>query len=256
MSRSNDIRVADVLPKGWQHYIDDRHPRLGLGFDVATTLKKAGGGKGKSRTTVSNPSAICLDQLVGHHCVTRLMIRFRTNDPAVAIAILEAIIDGIPHGLHVGKLCVDASNERFFAANLRTHFAGKVVVVPVISGEGTEYKGLPMNFKQYLGSQLVDLFDDGYAPIPEADWLCADMRLVKKVGDTFDTELDEHGNHGDTFDAKKLAVHAIKSRGGPAEAAAAPTGTGMSAGNSQPPRKLLNPYASRFRQRGGARRAI
>ncbi|WP_414664864.1 hypothetical protein [Horticoccus sp. 23ND18S-11] len=254
MKRTNDIRVADVLPKGWQHYIDERYPRLGLGFDVATTLKKPGGGKGKSRATVSNPSAICLDQQVGFQSITRLMLRFRTNDPAIATALLEAIINGIPHGLRVGKLCVDASNERFFAANLRKHFAGKVVVVPVINSENTEYRGLKMNHKQYLGSQLVDHFDDGYCPIPEADWLCADMRLVKKIGDTFDAEVDENGNHGDTFDAKKLALHALVSKGGPAEARASPVGT--YGGGSHASRKVLNPFANRFEKRGGSRRAM
>jgi hypothetical protein len=254
MKRSDGIFVSDVLPKGWQHYIDERYPKLGIGFDVATTLKKPGGGKGKTRSTVSNPSAICLDQKVGHHCITRLMLRFRTNDPAVATAVVEAILDGIPNGLRVGKLCIDASNERFFAVNLKRHLAGRVVVVPVVSSEGTEYGALKMNYKQYLGSQLVDYFDDGYCPIPEADWLLNDMRLVKKIGDSFDTEVDENGNHGDTFDAKKLALHAVLSRGGPAEAAAASTGSMGRA--AAPARKLLNQFASKFENRRGTRRAI
>lgn len=254
MTRIRDIHVSEVLPKGWQHHIDDRYPRLGLGFDVATTLKKPGGGKGGKKATVSNPSAICLDQQVGHHFVTRLMVRFRTNDPAVAIALLDEIVGGIAHGLRIGKMCIDASNEKFFAAAVRSHFAGRVVVVPVVSSEGTEYRGLKMNFKQYLGGQLVDHFDDGYCAIPEADWVSSDMRLVKKIGDTFDNELDEHGNHGDTFDAKKLAVHALVLKGGPAEIAAA--GTGSFARTPAPARKLLNPYAHKFTPRAGVRRAI
>ncbi|MBI4623702.1 MAG: hypothetical protein HY736_10870 [Verrucomicrobia bacterium] len=251
----DSIPVSDVLPKGWQHYIDGQYPRLGMGFDVATTLKVAGGGRGKTKSTVSNPSAICLDQLVGHDCVTRLLVRFRTNDPAVAIALLDAIVNGLPAGLRVGKLCIDATNEKFFAATVKSHFAGRVVVVPVVNSVSTEYRGLKMNFKQYLGGQLVDYFDDGYCPIPEADWLCNDMRLVKKIGDTFDSEVDEHGNHGDTFDAKKLALHALLKGGGPAEAAAAQMSAGMYTGYPRPERRLLNPFASKFRRRG-IRRAI
>lgn len=256
MKRPDGIKVPDVLPKGWQHYIDPRFPKLGIGFDVATTLKQPGGGKGKGKNTVSNPSAICLDQLVGHFSITRLMLRFRTNDPDVAFAIIDLILAGIPDGLRVGRLCIDATNERFFAVNLKKYLAGRVVVVPVVASEGTEYGGLKMNFKQYLGSQLVDYFDDGYCPIPEADWLCNDMRLVKKIGDTFDSEVDEHGNHGDTFDAKKLALHAlVRSKAvGPADAVAA--GTGAMGTAIKPPRKVLNPYASKFEIRAGTRRAI
>jgi hypothetical protein len=170
--------------------------------------------------------------------------------------LLDEIVRGIPHGLRIGRMCIDASNEKFFAVAVKDHFAGRVVVTPVVSSEGTEYRGLKMNFKQYLGSQLVDQFDDGYCAIPEADWVCNDMRLVKKVGDTFDNEVDEHGNHGDTFDAKKLAVHALVSKGGPAEAAAAQISAGMSTRYPRPARKVLNPFANRFGRPGRPRLAI
>lgn len=241
MSRTNGLRVADILPKDWARFIDPHFPRLGIGFDVATSLRVAGGKK----KTVSNPSAICLDQLVGNSSITRLMLRFRTNDPAIATAIIDFILAGVPEGLRVGKLCIDASNERFFAVNLKSHLAGRVTVVPVIASEGTHYGEVPMNFKQYLGSQLVDYFDDGYAPIPEVEWLRKDMRLVKKVGDTFDTDVDEEGNHGDTFDAKKLALHALVSKGGPAQASAAKVGT-FGGPTGGPTRRLLNPFAAKF----------
>jgi hypothetical protein len=250
MKRSDGIRVANLFPSDWANFIDPNFPRLGMGFDVATSLKVAGGG---GKKTVSNPSAICLDQQIGLQCITRLILRFRTNDPAVAIAIIDVILAGIPEGMRVGKLCIDASNERFFAVNVKSHLAGRVTVIPVISGEKTTYGSVPMNFKQYLGSQLVDMLEDGYSPLPEAEWLRKDMRLVKKVGDTFDTELDEDGNHGDTFDAKKLAVHALVGKGGPAQASGAKVGTyGGRAGAGT--RKFRNPYASKFESK--PRRAI
>lgn len=252
MSRATGIRVADVLPKGWQHHLS-AHPRLGLGFDVATTLK-AGGGKGK-RSTVSNPSAICLTQQVGNDYIARLMLRFRTNDPAVAIALLEAVLAGVrARDLRIRRLCIDATNERFFAMNVKSHFAGRMVVDPVVASEGTEYLGLKMKFKQYLGSLLVDHIDDGYWQCPEDEWLRNDLRSVKKIGDTFDAEVDENGNHGDCFDAAKLALHALVRGGGPATASAA--GTGSMGAAAKPERKVLNPFARKFASGGGTRRAI
>lgn len=243
------VKVSDILPRGWVNYLDPAFPKLGLGFDVATTLKA----KGK-RAAKTNPSVLWLTQQVGLQYIARLILRFRTNDPKIATALIEQILIGVTsRGLRIRKLCVDATNERFFAANLKTHFSGRLVVEPVVSSEGTIYLGQSMKMKAYLGNLLVEQFEDGYVSMPEADWLQADMRLAKKVGETFDNELDENGNHGDTFDGAKLSLHALVSKGGPAEARAASTGSYGAAG--KPQRKVLNPFAHRY-GRNRTRRAI
>lgn len=252
MKVARTISIADAVPRTFADLIDPKYPRLGLGFDVATTLRKKGKGGNKS-----NPSAICLLQEIGLMYHVRLLLRFRTNDPKVAIAIIERILEIIAElraGMRVRRLCVDATNERFFAANLKTHFSGKLPVVPVVGSEGREYKGQKMTMKAYLGNLLVDHVEDGYLALPEEEFVQKDFRLVKRVAESFDAEIDEDGNHGDTFDGTKLALFALHEGGGPAEASAAAVGS--YAGGKPQTRKLFNKFAHRFGPRGGHRRPI
>jgi hypothetical protein len=49
------------------------------------------------------------------------------------------------------------------------------------------------------------------------------MRLVKRVRGGFNNDVDSAGNHGDTFDAFKLSMHALHCDAGPVEATAVDT---------------------------------
>ena len=254
MSVDRTISVRSAINRAWAGLLDPDAIRIGMGFDVATTLKKKGKGGNQS-----NPSAICVLQQVGLMFLSRLFVRFRTNDPKIAAAIIEAILADIAAArplLRVRKLCVDATNERFFAANLKSEFAGRLIVEPVVGSEGMEYRGLKMTMKAYLGNQLVDHVEDGYFAMPELAWLQSDFRLVKRVAESFDAEIDEHGNHGDCFDAAKLALHALVHGGGPAEARAAAVGSYAKAPGTQPGRKLFNQFAHLHRRGGGIRRPV
>jgi hypothetical protein len=95
----------------------------------------------------------------------------------------------------------------------------------------------------------VNTAEDGRLLLPAESWLEKDLRSVKRAGGSFECEVDEDGNHGDTFDAIKLALHALTSGGGPAEAQAAPVGSYRTRGG--PGRPLKNPYANLHERKPG-----
>jgi len=55
----------------------------------------------------------------------------------------------------VRRLCIDATNERFFATDLRTEFAAKVPGRTHHHLKKTTYRGEEMLMKAYLGNLLV-----------------------------------------------------------------------------------------------------
>jgi hypothetical protein len=235
------IPVANILPPGWLDYFDRDSPRIGIGLDPATTTKKT-----------SNPSGITVTQQVGLMYFARLILRFKTDDPDITEALLRLILDGLrSRGLSARRLCIAATNERFFAAAMRKKFAGKVPVELVIESEKTSYLGEEMLFKAYLGNLFVSTIDDGYLPLPPSEWVKNDVRLVVRERGTFDADLGEDGGHGDTFVSTGLSLHALKTKGGPAEAAAVRRGTFGLAGTNAAARKLNNPHAHRYGRQPG-----
>lgn len=81
--------------------------------------------------------------------------------------------------------------------------------------------------------------------LPQAEWLRADLRRVKREKGGFVCEVDEQGNHGDCFNAIEQAFHGVMGAGGPAAAVAARVGSaGPSAPGSRP--DIRNPFAHFF----------
>jgi phage FluMu gp28-like protein len=208
------MKVAKALPAGWASFISPDHPRIGIGFDVGTTTKQK-----------SNPSVLALTQEVGMTYFVRLLVCWKTKDPAIARALLNLILDGIPHGLRARRLCIDATSERYFAADLRRDFSSRIPVDLIVASEATEYMGEKMIFKQYLGNLLVNTIEDGYVALPKENWVQKDFRSVIRDRGTFEAEVDEDGRHGDCFDAVKLSLHALIMPGGQVNASAAQVGT-------------------------------
>ena len=204
---------SQALPAGWPDLFAPDAPRVGLGLDLGTTAK------GKS-----NPSALVCVQQVGSFYYARLVARWKTAAPAVTRAMLRHVIQGLPHGYRPRRLCIDATSERFFAADLRREFAPLVRVVLVINSEATEYRGERMIFKVYLGNLLVNTFEDGRLALPADRWVHDDIRQVVRDRGTFDAPVAEDGAHADVFAALQLALHALVAKGGPVEA------SGMSRG--------------------------
>jgi len=66
-----------------------------------------------------------------------------------------------------------------------------------------------MNWKEYLGNQLISRLDDNNLTLPPDDYTRMDYRLVMKDRGKFVCEPNEQGMHGDCFDADKLAGHAL-----------------------------------------------
>jgi hypothetical protein len=62
-------------------------------------------------------------------------------------------------------------------------------------------------------SQYVDILDDNSLTLPPQAYVRMDHRLVKKEKGKFVCVASPEGWHGDTFDANKLAIHALKGIG-------------------------------------------
>lgn len=196
---------------------------VGLGLDVATTEKET-----------SNPSALSIMERTGNVFPIRLMLVWKTADPDRAELILTAVLDVIAERIEGGKarrLCIDATNERYFAQALRKRLGRRVVVELVISSETIELPGEPepVTMKAYLGNEFAAHIEDGKVPLPPERYIKEDFRLVKKAKGSFDCDLGSNGEHGDTFDAGKLSLRALKSTaGGILSIAGMTIGTGRS----------------------------
>ncbi|MGA2662468.1 MAG: hypothetical protein ABSH34_33730 [Verrucomicrobiota bacterium] len=114
--------------------------------------------------------------------------------------------------LHAPRaLAIDATSERYFAEDLRKQFAPLLPVLLVVASESLHKPGLdkPTNWKEFLGDQYLALLHDNRLTLPPDDYVRADHRLVLKDRGRFVCEPDSLGRHGDTFDAAKLALHAL-----------------------------------------------
>lgn len=239
------VNVVGVLPAGWLAALNSAFPICGLGLDVGTTTNEK-----------SNPCVLSICQKIGHEKAWPLVVRWKSKDPAVAEAIIRAVISGLQSiGLRARSLCIDATNERYFAVGLRSKLSGLIPVELIVSSENTEYDGQKMLWKAYLGNLLTNEIEDGYGALPNCPWIKTDMRLVTKEKGTFQAEIGEDGGHGDVFDSCKLSLHAVVSKGGPARAEAAPTGS-LGAGRVPVRKGVLNPFASKFASMRPQRRAI
>ncbi|MCX6997549.1 MAG: hypothetical protein NTV49_10795 [Kiritimatiellaeota bacterium] len=206
------MKVSEILPRGWVDLLDAGFPKLGIGFDVATTTKKK-----------SNPSAIALVQQVERMVFARLVVRWKSKDPAIAAALFGAILDGVA-GKFAVRAAIDATSEKFFAVDFRRKFAGRCSVRLVVASEGLEYRGEKMIYKAYTGNLLCNQIEDSLLALPAEAFIRNDFRLVVRDRGTFDAEVDENGGHGDVFDAVKLGLLCLLSKGGPVQAAAAGNG--------------------------------
>lgn len=232
------IHINDVFPKGWRGYFAPTG-RVGIGMDLGTTTKAK-----------SNPSALAITQEVGLDFIVRLALRWKTSNPEVSFQILQQALE-LPHGLAVRKVCIDASNERFFAADIKSKLAGRVTVEPVINSESITYLGQKMLVKSYLGNLFINTIDDGHLWLPSEAWLEKDIRSVKSEKGTFSADVDEEGNHADVFDGIKLSLHALVTKGGPVQAN--PTQVGTFGGQKPQSGHWKNPYANKHEKRGGLR---
>jgi hypothetical protein len=229
MPKFKALSLAEAWPDEWKYLIQDRE-QIAIGVDPATTTKK-----------LSNPTSIVVTGKIGNDYFVRAAIRFKTDDPAVTRAMLSRALD-LPPGRRVRRIVVLATSERFFATDLRSHFAGKAPVELVIESEKVSYMGEEMTYKLYLGNLVVNMFNDAHLFVPNAVWLRNDLRQPE--GATFMADPDENGNHADAFCALGAALHGLTGAGGPVQATAVPLSKIGSPLRLR--RNLKNPYAERF----------
>lgn len=177
----------------------------GLGYDIATTTNKK-----------SNPSSITLTQRRGQERWARLIVRWKTANPALSENIILGVIEAV-------KICfgtltgvgIDASNERYFATRLKS-LINSVPVHLIVSGEMVETgdPSAPLSRqKERLGNMLVNAGNDRLLALPPDGWIKTDFMLTKKEKGLFVGELDPAGNHSDTFDSTKLSLLPLEAGG-------------------------------------------
>ena len=191
---------------------------VGLGLDIATTEKGT-----------SNPTAMAVVERIGTDFNVPLIVAWKTRDPQLARLRVRAVVDAVKTRERGGRgrlLCIDATSERYWAADLRKALVTEIPVECVVSSETIEQPGSePMTIKQYLGGLLVGAMDDNRVTLPPERYVREDFRLVKRDRGTFQTEISPDGKHGDTFDAVKLGIKALIGRAGFAYQAVSNPGT-------------------------------
>jgi hypothetical protein len=179
---------------------------VGVGHDVATTEKG-----------VSNPSCLCVMEQHGAEFVERLSLIWKTCDPDVARRRIRKVLDVIAarkEGGRARRMCIDATNERYYCTDLRKQLSGVVPVELVIASETTEQPGgESITMKALLGNEYVAVLEDNKLSLPPQRYVKVDHRLVKRERGTFVCEAGPNGEHGDTFDGGKLALRALKGGG-------------------------------------------
>jgi len=181
---------------------------VGLGWDLATTTK-----------ATSNPSAFVFAEGDGVDVGIPAILIWKTADPDVALDRCRRLIECVARraaGGRARRLCVDGTNERYFAQRIRKEMGGLLPVELVVASETVELPGQPepITRKQHLGGILVADLDDNHLTLPPERYVRDDFRLVKKEKGQFVCEPDGDGKHGDTFDATKLARYALLSQAG------------------------------------------
>lgn len=177
---------------------------VGLGWDLATTEKGS-----------SNPSAFAvMEQASVHDYVVRLVVTWKTKDEEIAKGRAKLLVQAVERRQAGGRakaLHIDSTNERLFSSHIRRSFRALLPVTCVVGSESVKKAGFdPMTTKQYLGSILVAELDENHLSLPPEPYIKDDFRLVYMNRGQFQCDPDSQGRHGDTFDAVKLALNALR----------------------------------------------
>ena len=196
--------------------------KIGLGVDWATTEK-----------AVSNPTSVAVVEREGSAFIIRAVFVWKTNDPDIAEERLVKIVRTVnerKEGGRARRLCQDFTSEKYFGKHIKKILGGLVPVENVVGSETIEMPGgEKITMKQFTGSQYVAELEDNHLTLPPERYLREDHRLPKREKGNFVCEADAQGRHGDTFDACKLAIHALIAKG---DATAIPASVGQYEGST------------------------
>ena len=198
----------------FQHAINRLHASLGtgavgIGFDVATTTAE-----------ISNPSSVTVREKIGNDRFDRLKLVWKERKPQVARDRLRRIIEVLRHRAQGGparRLCVDASNERYFAEETKDALSPMITVDLVVAGQAVDpsppgYSDCDgrVTYKTWLGDLEAANVNEGWLALPSDEYIRTDYRMILKDGGRFFCVPDARtGAHGDTFDSGKLAELAL-----------------------------------------------
>ena len=189
-----------AIPSSWADLLTD--DPLAIGYDVATT------DKGRS-----NPSGITVMQQVGKLNISRLVVTWKTAEPEVARQIITAILDDIEaRRLKPRRLVIDASSEKYFAADMRSFIKARCAVELVSGNQKLKFRTEEMDAKTLLGNMYASALEDGFILLPAGAWVELDLRLVRREAGRFTTELGPGGEHGEIFDSGKQAYWGLQNR--------------------------------------------
>ena len=214
-----------AIDPSWAALLDPAQP-AGIGYDIAT-----------SEAGAANPSAAAVLQPCGGRYVARLIVAWKSAEPAVAWGIFSAILDDMDAARVMRRrMQIDASNEVFHARQTKGKFSGRCPVRLVKGAQKMKYRGEDIDAKTLLGNLFVNALEDGIILLPGDDFVSQDFRLVQREGGRFVTLLGPGGQHGDTFDACKHAYFSLLAPGGDASGIrAVPVGSfGMPAAKDAP----------------------
>jgi hypothetical protein len=179
--------------------------KVGIGFDVATTTGET-----------SNPSSVTVTEQRGLERTQRLVVLWKEKKPQIARERLKEIVRAVAErrqGGRASRMCIDASNERYFAEQTRDELSSVIPVQLIINSESVE--PLPsgyeeaINYKTYLGDLYATAVNDNRYALPSAEYIKQDHRLPVKNAGRFECDAQPDGKHGDTFDSGKLAEYAL-----------------------------------------------
>lgn len=178
---------------------------VGIGYDPATTTK-----------ATSNPSGVTISEMTGGTRAQRLVMCWKEKEPSVVIERMRQICETIrrrPCANPAQRLCIAATNERYFAKMLADALGALVPVELIIESEGIDAPGYdkPTNLKTYLGDIYSAAVNENRYDLPAGAYFKADQRLTVKSGGRYECDVDAStGAHGDTFVSGALAEHALR----------------------------------------------
>ena len=190
------VFCEDAPPPNFARLFKPGEP-VAIGLDIATTDGEA-----------SNPSGLCAMQRDGERYAARLMMKFKSSDPATPRSILRELCDA----LKPVSVALDATSERYWCRDTKTLLEPATPVLLVVASERCPEAGdnPPENYKNYLGHLAAGIVEDRQALLPAAQYIKDDFRLPRKHKGGINNALDsETGAHGDMFDGFKLAIHAL-----------------------------------------------
>jgi hypothetical protein len=186
-----------------------RGGRVGIGFDIATTTSET-----------SNPSSVTVTELLGVERFSRGIFVWKEKKPQIVRERLKQIVAAVkdrPQGGPARRMCIDASNERYFAEETADELSPFIPVELVVASTSVQPPGYSeaTNFKTWLGDMYSTEVNENHYALPSAEYIKTDQRLTVKDKGRYDCVPNMAGMHGDTFDSGKQAEYALTSKAAP-----------------------------------------